>query len=116
MSVIESIWISHEVDVESYLTVLQAEFGAVAHPKEAESFLIGDPPSLFRRPVHFEGWTYITGFDNQPLSDVLLDALVQHPELAPERTRVNWTVEQDRLFTGTLAEVRQRVEQETAEG
>jgi hypothetical protein len=46
----------------------------------------------------------------------LLDALVQHPELAPEQTRVNWTVEQERYFSGTLAEVKQQLDQEVAEG
>ena len=72
MSVIECIAISHQVDVERYLTVLQTEFGAQVHPEEEGSFLIGDPPTPFRRPEHFEGQTYISGFNYQPLSDELL--------------------------------------------
>jgi len=84
MSVIECIWIGHQVDVEQYLAVLQTEFGAQVHPEEEGGFLIGDPPSPFCRPEHFEGRTYISGFNYQPLSDELLVALAKHPELAPE--------------------------------
>ena len=95
--------------------MLQTEFGAQANPDEEGSYLIGDPPLPFYRPEHFEGHTYISGFNYRPLSEVLVIALAQHPELAPKLTRVSWTTEQEGLFIGTLAEVRQRVERETVE-
>ena len=115
MSVRECIAISHPVDIEQYLKVLQTEFGAQVNPDEEGSYLIGDPPLPFYKPEHFEGHTYISGFNYRPLSEALVIALAQHPELAHEPTRVYWTTEQEGLFTGTLAEVRQRVEQETGE-
>ena len=115
MSVRECIAISHPVDIEQYLKVLQTEFGAQVNPDEEGSYLIGDPPLPFYKPEHFEGHTYISGFNYRPLPEVLVIALAQHPELVPELTRVSWTTEQEGLFIGTLAEVRQRVEQEKGE-
>ncbi len=41
-----------------------------------------------------------------PLSALLIQALVNHPELAPETTPVQWTAEQEVVVEGELREMK----------
>src|SRR5579859_3938904 len=105
----ECIWVEHEVDVFQYLAVLTGEFGAIANDGAAGSFLIGDPPLPFYEPQLIDGRLAITGFNRIPLSPLLLEALVKHPELVPPETPVRWTEEQDLLIHITLERVDRRL-------
>ena len=108
MSVRESLHIFHRVEVEKYLDVLKGEFGARENEQEPGSYLIGDPPLPFYKPQVVDGgYLAIVGFNYTPLSAMLLVALINHPELAPETTAVAWTIEQDVLAQGTLFELKQ---------
>jgi len=109
MSVRECIWVHHPVNVENYIKVLKEEFGARPHPKQEGAFLIGDPPLPFYQPKLIDERLAITSFNYIPLPDVLLEALTHHPELAPPSAQVNWTMEQDQLFDGTLEGTGQRL-------
>ncbi len=46
----------------------------------------------------------ILSFNNVPLPDSLIEALVDHPELFPDGILVRWTQEQDLIFEATLGE------------
>lgn len=109
MSVHECIWVYHPVDVGKYLEVLKDEFGAQPHPEQEGAFLIGDPPLPFYEPKLIDERMAITGFNAVPLPDTLLEALARHPELVPPSAQVNWTMEQDSLFEGTLEGVGQQL-------
>jgi hypothetical protein len=98
----ECIWVEHEVDVSQYLAILTTEYGAIRNKDAAGSYLIGDPPVPFYEPQLIDGRTAITGFNRIPLSPLLLEALVRHPELAPPDTTVLWTEEQDLVTEGNL--------------
>ena len=105
----ECIEVGHQVDIERYLTVLQEKHGARANPDQEGSYLIGEPERPFYAPEQFEGHTFISGFNYRPLSDELVIALIQHPELAPETTMIRWTQEQDLILRNTLGELRRRL-------
>jgi len=109
MSVHDCIWVDHHVNVEAYLKVLTEEFGAQPHPEQEGALLIGDPPLPFYEPKLIDERLAITSFNYSPLPDALLEALARHPELAPPSAQVNWTIEQDALFEGTLESVGQRL-------
>ncbi len=53
-----------------------------------------------------EGYIFILGFNMVPLSSLLLQALVNHPKLAPETTPIQWTAEQEIVVEGELREVK----------
>jgi hypothetical protein len=109
MSVRECIWIDHPVNVEAYVQVLKEEFGAQPHPEQSGAFLIGDPPLPFYEPKLVDERLAITSFNYKSLPDTLLEALARHPELVPPSAQVNWTMEQDLLFEGTLEGAGQRL-------
>ncbi len=101
MSIHENIRIYHQVNLEVYIEILKAEYGAEAYPAEENSFVIEGLP--FYRPQKGEGYIFILGFNMMPLSSLLLQALINHPELAPETTPVQWTAEQEVVVEGEPA-------------
>lgn len=105
MSYRECLQVYSHVEIDKYLAVLQADFGAWPHPKQPDTFLIDDPPLPFYRPRQFEPHLSILGFNYAPLSSLLILALIDHPELAPADTTVRWTAEQDLVAQGTLADL-----------
>lgn len=109
MSVHECLWVYHPVDVEQYMEVLKEEFGAQPYPDKPGTFLIGDPPLPFYEPQLIHERLAVTSFNYLPLPDALLEALTKHPELVPPSAQVNWTIEQDSLFEGTLEGAGQRL-------
>jgi len=110
MSVRESIHVHHPVDVEKYVAVLKAEYGARENDQEPGSYLIDDPSLPFYKPQMIDDeYLAIVGFNYAPLSATLLVALINHPELAPETTDVTWTIEQDLLAHGTLFELKREL-------
>ncbi len=108
MSYRENLEVYHPLDVEKYLEVLKTEHGAIEHPAQRGSFLIGEPKLPFYKPQKTEDHAFILGFNWVPLSASLLKALVDHPELAPDETLIRWTEEQELIFEATLGDLRQR--------
>ena len=92
MSIRENIQIFHPIDIEGYLNVLKKEYGAQEHPKQADAYLLDDLP--FYKPQQAEGYIFILSFNMVPLSLVLIQALADSPDLAPENIRILWTQEQ----------------------
>ncbi len=111
MSYIECIQVYHSVDVQAYLTVLKAEFGAWSHPQEPNAFLIDDPPLPFHHPRIIRDHLSILSFNYWPLSISLIEALINHPELAPATAQVLWAAEQDLVIEGTLKNLKQRLQE-----
>ena len=106
MSIHENIQIFHPVDIEQYLALLLREYGATEHPEQAEAFLLEELP--FYKPQMAEGYIFILSFNMRPLSYLLIQALADHPELAPAETKIIWTQEQDLLLETTVGEVKNR--------
>jgi len=91
--------------VEKFLEVLQREFGARPHPNEPGAYLVGQPPLPFHRPRIVKDHLSILSFNYWPLPISLIEALVNHPELVPESTKVLWAAEQDLIVEGTLRDL-----------
>ena len=108
MSIRENIQFFHHVDIEKYLQVLKTEYSAQEHPTQPNSFLIENGPPFYK-PQQIEDHVSILGFNNIPLSEHLLQALIDHPELAPDDVIVRWTQEQDLILEATLGELRRQV-------
>ena len=102
---LECIQVYCQVDITQYLAVLQNEFGARVHPGEPDSYLIDDPALPFHRPRQLERHLSILGFNYAPLSSLLLLALIDHTDLAPPKTIVRWSAEQEVVAQGSLAEL-----------
>jgi hypothetical protein len=112
MSVKQCIWVLHPVDIEAYLEVLKSEYGARDNKNQPGSFLVGDPTLPFYVPQSMEGKVAVTGFNHRPLPHQLIDALVNHPELAPSSALIRWTEEQELLVEVTVEKLRQRAGKE----
>jgi len=113
MSLRENIQFFHQIDTEKYLDVLREDHTAQDHPTQPGGFLIdGDQP--FYSPQQFDDHISILGFNYIPLPDQLIQALVDHPELAPDDTLVRWTQEQDLILETTLGELRNQAQDENA--
>ena len=106
MSIHENIEIFHPLDVEEYLSVLKDEFNGHEHPTQPDSFLVGEPELPFYKPKQLEDHVSILSFNKVPLSDFLLEALIGHPELAPDNVIVRWTQEQDLIIETTIGDLR----------
>lgn len=109
MALYECLRIYHEADTGQYLAILQKEFGVQPHPEQLGSFLIGEPPVAFYRPTRQEDYFYVLSFNYGLLPLCLVQALVDHPELVPPRTRVLWTAEQDLIYDGKLKNLARRL-------
>jgi hypothetical protein len=105
MSSIENIEVFCNIDIDQYLVVLLNEFGAQPNPHQKGTFLIDDPPLPFYQPRQLDNRLSVLGFNNAPLSSLLILALIDHPELAPRETIVRWSAEQEVVAQGTLSEL-----------
>ena len=106
MSIRENIEIFHQFDIETYLSVLENEFGVRSHPAQPGCYLIDEPGLPFCRPQQMEDHVSILGFNKVPLSDTLLQALIEHPEIIPDRAVVRWTQEQELIIETTIGDLR----------
>lgn len=114
MSNREAIQIYHpRLDTSTYMSVLSREFGARVNDLEPGSYTVDDPPLPFYQPQQLESHVSILGFNDTPLSSLLILALIDHPELAPVTTIVRWLDEQDVVAQGTLADLAQQFEDAT---
>lgn len=105
MSLRENIQFFHQIDADKYLDVLRVEHNAQDHPSQPGSFLI-DETQPFYAPQQIEDHLSILGFNYIPLPDQLIQAIIDHPELAPDDTLIRWTQEQDLILEATLGELR----------
>jgi len=106
MTVRENIQIFHRFDVDTYLEILKAEYGAKEHPNQPGCYLVDDLP--FYKPKQSDEYVNILGFNLVPLPGVLLDALADHLEIAPGDTAIVWTIEQELYLQTTIGEIRDR--------
>src|SRR5271157_878595 len=102
MSIRENIEIFHKFDIETYISVLENEFGVRSHPAQMGCYLIDEPGLPFYKPQQMGDHVSILGFNKVPLSDTLLQALIKHPEIVPDRTVVRWTQEQELIVETTM--------------
>jgi len=105
MSLRENIQFFHQINIEKYLDVLKEEHDAQDHPSQPGALFI-DETHPFYRPQQIDDHLSILGFNFTPLPDQLFQALIDHPELAPDDTLVRWTQEQDLILETTLGELR----------
>jgi hypothetical protein len=105
MSSIENIEVLCNVDVDQYVILLLNEFGAQPNPHQKGTFLIDDPPLPFYQPRQLDNRLSVLGFNNAPLSSLLILALIDHPELLSSETTVIWSAEQELVVQGTLSEL-----------
>ena len=104
MGLRENIQLFHLVDIDHYLDILKTEYGAEKHPQQDGAYLIDGLP--FYKPQLAEGYVFILSFNMAPLALLLIQALADHPKLAPRDTRVLWTQEQDLIMDEALGEMR----------
>lgn len=105
MSVRENIELFYDLDLEKYQCVLKEEFNAESHPGQVDASWIDGLP--FYAPKNQGDHISILGFNKIPLPSSLLEALIQHPELAPDHIVVRWTQEQELILKSTLGELRE---------
>ena len=110
MSIHENIQFFHHVNIGEYLDILRVEFDAKEHPAQQGAYLLEGLP--FYEPRQSEFYVHILGFNYAPLSSLLITALINHPELAPEDTFVQWTAEQELIVEGTIVELRSRFQKQ----
>jgi len=106
MTVRENIQVFHDFDIETYLEILEAEQGAKEHPTQPGCYLVDSLP--FYKPKQTDEYVSILGFNLVPLPNVLLDALANHPEIAPDETAVIWTIEQELFLQTTIGKIREK--------
>jgi hypothetical protein len=106
MSVRENIELYGGIDNEQYLHTLEVEYGVTNHPRESRAYILEGLP--FYAPRAARDHLSILSFNNLPLPDALLEALVLHPELFPDDVLVRWMQEQDLILEATLGALRGR--------
>jgi hypothetical protein len=106
MSVRENIEIFHPFDTKTYTEILKSEYGARDHPAQPGSFLIDDPELPFYEPKTLEDHVSILGFNYALLSNLLIQAIIDHQELVPDDVLIRWTQEQDLVMEKTAGELR----------
>jgi hypothetical protein len=109
MSYRQTIQVFHPVDVERYLDVLQRDYDAMENPYQADTYLIDNPPLPFYKPQYIDDHLSIVGFNQLPLSLLLLRALDEHPELVPPNVAIRWLEEQELVARGTVEGVAHRL-------
>ncbi len=60
----------------------------------------------FYAPGVADDHTTVLSFNNIPLPDSLIEAMVEHPELFPNDILIRWTQEQDLILEATLGQLR----------
>lgn len=106
MSVRENIQFFHQFDLDTYLEILKADYGAREHPTQSGCYLIDELP--FYEPKWIEDHVTVLSFNYVPLSSLLIAALVNHPELVPDEMLICWTIEQELLLDTTIGEIRSK--------
>ena len=106
MSIRENIEIYHPIDVDEYLSILRNEFNARNHPSQTGSFLIGKEGLPFYEPRQVGDHISILSFNTVPLSDDLIQALINHPEIVGDEVVVRWTQEQELIVETTIGDLR----------
>ncbi len=104
MSVRENIELYGGIDRDRYMQTLQVEYGAAQHPRGRRAYLVDGLP--FYAPRQSPDHLSILSFNNIPLPDALLEALVMHPELFPDDVLIRWSQEQDLILEATLGQLR----------
>lgn len=104
MSVREVIRFFHQFDPEEYMSILKQERGAIEHPAQPDAYMVDNLP--FYKPIEKKEYVYVLSFNHVPLPDILIEALVDHPELVPDEVLLFWTIEQEILVETTMGEVR----------
>jgi hypothetical protein len=102
----ENIELYGPQDEAQIMEVLVDEFGAVEHPNQENAYILENQP--FYTPRFAEDHISILSFNNTPLPDSLIEALVEHTELFPDDVLVRWTHEQDLILEATLGQLRAR--------
>jgi len=113
MGIRENIQINHQVDIDRYVEVLKTDYGVVDHPEKPGALLINDLPFYIPQASSEEReYVFILSFNYLPLPHVLIQALIEHPELAPSTTFIRWTAEQDLVVEGNLGELQRHLEED----
>ena len=106
MSFRENMQFFHQFDIEEYLSILKKEYEARDHPMQAGSYLIDDPELPFYKPTQSDEHVFIMSFNYAPLPNLLLQALIDYPDLITPDTLVRWTSEQELIVESTIEELR----------
>ncbi len=104
MSVRENLELDGMLDPEPDGQTLARESGAAPHPSQTDAYVLDGLPFHAPRPI--EDHISILSFNNLPLPDSLIEALVDHPELFPDDILVRWTQQQDLDTGGDSRELR----------
>jgi hypothetical protein len=86
-------------DQAKLVDVLVDEFGVIKQPSRSRPYLGGLP---YHAPRPAEDHTSMLSFNNSPLPDFPIEALVIHAELFSDDILMCWTQEQDLIFEATL--------------
>ncbi len=106
MSVRENIELYGLEHAEQFVELLSSEIGATKHPRQEDAYVLESLP--FLAPRRMEDHISILSFNNVPLPDSLIEALLDHPEFFPDGILFRWTQEKDLLFEATLGQLRGR--------
>jgi len=111
MSIRENIELYPSIlELEKYLNILTKEFGAQEHPAQEGAFMADGIP--FFSPRESGDHLSILGFNKIPLPYSVIQALVDHPELASDDHIIRWTQEQELIFECTLGDLRCQLDKE----
>jgi hypothetical protein len=106
ISIRENLELYSQHDTDRYVEVLKDERGATDHPNQEGAYILDACP--FCSPRSSGDHLSILSFKHVPLSDSLMQALVDHPEFFPDGILVRWTREQDLILEATLGQLRGR--------
>ena len=106
MSVYEMLRVFHKFDPDKYLSILKDEHGAKPHPSIDDALKVGKTP--FYRPQDGGEYIYIVSFNHIPLPEVVLEAVINHPELVPDDVLIFLSAEVDICLETTAGEERGR--------
>ncbi len=106
MSVKENIQIFQELDLEAYLAILLEEYDARGHTSQPDAYLVDGLP--FYKPKWIEDHVSVLSFNYVPLPGILIEALVNHPELVSDDTLICWTIEQEVLIQSSMRIIREK--------
>ncbi len=104
MSVRENLELYGLQDEGRYVELRTSEMGATKHTDKADAYIMERLP--FYAPRRVEDHLSILSFNNAPLPDSLVDALVDHPELFPDDVLIRWTQQQELILEATPGHLR----------
>ena len=106
MSVRENLELYGLPEPEQDGQTLTERSGATQHPSQKDAYILDGLP--FHAPRVAGDHISVLSFNNIPLPDSLIEALVDHTELFPDDVLVRWTQEQDLILEATLGQLRGR--------